>query len=333
MFTFAGFMIDISNCFLAKAAAWRGARQLALNTALAEYDSVLKETYGLFAMSQHGTSDNDALCERLLDHFGSALGPEGLFGVSLNNFLVSPVAESSLANRGPRKGHSRIHEIQRAGGSRSGPARIAGGFQEARRKDDHSGEKMAVEKELGDLSGTLAEFYGAIQKLDEVQTDYLMREKSFIARIASLSGMDDSESEEYLEAYRAAEEEYSRLHLDSPADFIEYVMSLGEKVRSGLSKMYAANETFAGATESYRQARDGDEDAFYLAMKEESGKYAADFSGGDLERSWNSSGRGCGTCKHEKTEGSKDTWPPRGNKRRAYYPKRSISSLSAAGST
>lgn len=51
MLVFSGLMIDSSNIYLSKYLT-EGSAELAMNAVLANYDSVLKERYGLFATSQ-----------------------------------------------------------------------------------------------------------------------------------------------------------------------------------------------------------------------------------------------------------------------------------------
>jgi len=283
MLTFAGLMIDISNHHLAKAAA-EGAGELALNTALADYDTVLKETYGLFAMSQQSTSRQDEFNMRLLDHFESALQSSGLQNISIESFNASAVPESSLAN--PEILEKGIIEFMKYRGPAEAGLSLLDSLEVFDKLDDRTAvadKKIAVEARLGDLSVSCTEFLEAISKYDELQSDFINKEQSLIAQINNLTGIEDPESEEYREACDAAEEEFSRLCLESPEDIIDYAISLGDGIKEGISEAAAANTIFESAQASYKEALGGDEDSFYLAMREESDKYAARFSAGDVD--------------------------------------------------
>ena len=65
MMTLSAFVVDTSRLNLAKSSV-SSAGDLAINSALANYDTVLKDVYGLFAMSQDETTED--LQKRLKDY-------------------------------------------------------------------------------------------------------------------------------------------------------------------------------------------------------------------------------------------------------------------------
>ena len=283
MMTFAGLMIDISNHYLAKAVV-EGAGELAINTALADYDTILKDTYGLFAMSQWSSLLQDEYYDRLLDHFESALRPDGILSVYTENFRVSAVQESSLAN--PEILEKGIIEFMKYRGPAEACLSLVDSLEMFERLNSRTAvadKKMAVEKEAAGLSESCAQFLEAILRYGELQSDFINGERSFIKRLESLSGINDPESDEYREAYEAAENEFSGIFLESPENLIDHAITLGERVKSEIAGVSEANTAFINARESYKEALEGEEDGFYLAMREESEKNSAGFSAGDVD--------------------------------------------------
>lgn len=130
MITVAGIMVDASRIKLGKAMA-ETAGDLTLNTALTNYDTVLKDVYGLFAMSQN----EDELMENLEEYFTRTITTSGvpsnmaaeysseivealrstyltgtgeanfddLMNIKVLDFSATPVSNSSLANPGVMK--------------------------------------------------------------------------------------------------------------------------------------------------------------------------------------------------------------------------------------
>ncbi|MDR1635418.1 MAG: DUF5702 domain-containing protein [Bifidobacteriaceae bacterium] len=79
----AGLLVDGSRVQLAKAQA-AAAGDLALNAALANYDAVLQDVYGLFAVSQAADDPGQALTDNLYAYFHSTLTKTGLDSVELS---------------------------------------------------------------------------------------------------------------------------------------------------------------------------------------------------------------------------------------------------------
>ena len=75
MMTLSAFVVDTSRLNLAKSSV-SSAGDLAINSALANYDTVLKDVYGLFAMSQDETTED--LQKRLKDYFAKTLVSYGV---------------------------------------------------------------------------------------------------------------------------------------------------------------------------------------------------------------------------------------------------------------
>ena len=122
---FSGLMADISRHHLAKAAAEEAGR-LTLNSVLADYDTILKDVYGLFAISQQPGLSDDERRELLMDHFRINLENVGMFAPVLEDLQISPVPESSLANPEIIEGHFGIYEIQGTCGNGAEPGGFAG---------------------------------------------------------------------------------------------------------------------------------------------------------------------------------------------------------------
>ena len=122
MICISGLIVDGSRAELAKASV-SSAGDLTMNAALANYDTVLKDVYGLFAMSQ--TADD--LSANLYNYFADTLMANGIIEskeeidsnpllqdvasafsgnssnllkmeISEDDFSASPLADSSLAN-------------------------------------------------------------------------------------------------------------------------------------------------------------------------------------------------------------------------------------------
>jgi len=77
MMTFSAIVVDMSRLNMAKAMV-SGAGDLTMNTALANYDTILKDVYGLFAMSQDKTEAD--LQKDLRDYFAKTISSYGVVG-------------------------------------------------------------------------------------------------------------------------------------------------------------------------------------------------------------------------------------------------------------
>lgn len=77
MMTFSAVIVDLSRINMAKQ-MMSSAGDLTMNTALANYDTILKDVYGLFAMSQVKNMDNKQLGEELNKYFAKTLSSYGV---------------------------------------------------------------------------------------------------------------------------------------------------------------------------------------------------------------------------------------------------------------
>lgn len=84
MLVISEIMIDASRMMLARTVAYSAA-DLALNTALTNYDSVLKDMYGLFSVSQ----SRDELFENLEGYYRQCISQSGLNATDTENVITS----------------------------------------------------------------------------------------------------------------------------------------------------------------------------------------------------------------------------------------------------
>jgi len=77
MMTFSALIVDMSRVNMAKQ-MMSSAGDLTMNTALANYDTILKDVYGLFAMSQAEGMDNEQLGIELNKYFAKTLSSYGV---------------------------------------------------------------------------------------------------------------------------------------------------------------------------------------------------------------------------------------------------------------
>lgn len=77
MMTFSAIIVDLSRINMAKQ-MMSSAGDLAMNTALANYDTILKDVYGLFAMSQQETWSNKTLSDKLTQYFAKTISDYGV---------------------------------------------------------------------------------------------------------------------------------------------------------------------------------------------------------------------------------------------------------------
>ncbi|MGN0480842.1 MAG: TadE/TadG family type IV pilus assembly protein, partial [Lachnospiraceae bacterium] len=88
MLTIAALFVDASKIKMAKGVA-ASATDLALNTALTDYDTMLKDMYGLFATAQ----DTDELYTRLEDYYRTCITSAGINDVDAQNVVEQLMAQ------------------------------------------------------------------------------------------------------------------------------------------------------------------------------------------------------------------------------------------------
>lgn len=204
-----GILVDDSNLNLSIASV-EGAGELTVNAALANYDSVLADVYGLYAMSQSSEDDNLGLESYFRDslHAGELMqavdadselgqavvdGSQDLLGltraedvtrnfvdVEYSNFTAGGLPGSSLAN--PEILKSQIVEFMKY----RGPADIGmslldslGVFKKVGEQAKVLKEKMNTDQKVATLAEESQRLYDAIVHLDQLLTDYLAMRDSF----------------------------------------------------------------------------------------------------------------------------------------------------------
>lgn len=204
-----GILVDDSNLNLSIASV-EGAGELTVNAALANYDSVLADVYGLYAMSQSSEDDNLGLESYFRDslHAGELMqavdadselgqavvdGSQDLLGltraedvtrnfvdVEYSNFTAGGLPGSSLAN--PEILKSQIVEFMKY----RGPADIGmslldslGVFKKVGEQAKVLKEKMNTDQKVATLAEESQRLYDAIVHLDQLLTEYLAMRDSF----------------------------------------------------------------------------------------------------------------------------------------------------------
>ena len=204
-----GVLVDTSNYNLSVASV-EGAGELTANAALANYDTVLADVYGLFAMSQ----DVDDLKVNLEHYFQDSLDASGLMDgqefdsasmqelndqlmgvldlalseevnrsfvdVEYSDFTASGVEGSSLAN--PEILKSQIVEFMKY----RGPAEVGmslidslGVFKKVGEQSKVLKEKVTTDSEVASLAEESQKLYTAIVRLDKLIAEYLREKNSF----------------------------------------------------------------------------------------------------------------------------------------------------------
>ena len=204
-----GILVDDSNLNLSIASV-EGAGELTVNAALANYDSVLADVYGLYAMSQSSEDDNLGLESYFRDslHAGELMqavdadselgqavvdGSQDLLGltraedvtrnfvdVAYSDFTAGGLPGSSLAN--PEILKSQIVEFMKY----RGPADIGmslldslGVFKKVGEQAKVLKEKVTTDQKVATLAEESQRLYDAIVHLDQLLTDYLAKRNSF----------------------------------------------------------------------------------------------------------------------------------------------------------
>lgn len=200
MMTLSAIMIDVSRVNLAKSMV-SSSGDLAMNAALANYDTVVKDVYGLFAMSQLDDNPEVALRENVHNYFVNTLVTNnimstieaddfingllpGFFETStpdfsdflamdLLDFDAKPVENSSLAN--PYILKKQIVEYMKF----RGPIKITTGFidgLEAFSKLSHQTDviekKLEVDDALMELHSVNQELYELCLEFDALRAKY-----------------------------------------------------------------------------------------------------------------------------------------------------------------
>lgn len=208
--TFTGLMVDYANITMSKAVA-ESAGELAVNAALANYDAVLADVYGLFTMSQN----EEELSKNLEEYFNNTLSANGLLPessdfssetfkglqedlqdylgtvtaedvnrnflqVESKNFTATGVEGSAINEPGILK--NQIVEFMKY----RGPAEVGldminslNAFKIANEKTKVAEKKMDVDTAINDLSEISKEFYEVLVEYDKLMENFQKAEREF----------------------------------------------------------------------------------------------------------------------------------------------------------
>lgn len=281
---FSGLTVDISRRHLARAAA-EEAGKLVLNSVLADYDTVLKDVYGLFAISQQPGLTDAGRSELLMEQFRINLGNVGLLAPVLEELLISPIPESSLAN--PEIVEKGILEFMEY----RAPAETALSLLDALAVFERIGDqsrvaeqKMIVELALRDISADCAELYRIIDAYDAQTRLYKNAEKHLIESILDIRQYADTESKEYSEKYDQLLSCFHNWKELSPLELAGYAIKAGDELLAEMKTAGIEMEKFSGCVEEYGKRCDSKaEDSFYRAMRGEDDRYESSFSPEQVE--------------------------------------------------
>lgn len=205
-----GVLVDSSNYNLSKVSV-EGAGEMAVNAALANYDTVLADVYGLFAISQ----STDELAENLEGYFKNTLEASGLMesGIELDsnagqelaqllqsalgredadelnrnfvkveykNFAASGLTDSDLSN--PEILKSQIVEFMKY----RGPAEVGmslldalGLFKKTSQQSKVVQKQMKVEEATASLAESAKKFYEALEHVDVLIEEFDTAKKGY----------------------------------------------------------------------------------------------------------------------------------------------------------
>ena len=198
---FSSIMVDGAAFVLSKGMV-ESAGELATNGALADYDTILKEVYGLFAMSQKAENPQDALKKNVTDYFENSLKANGIIpqgvdwdsntanwiGDLLDNVYgiddasipalvkasvtddttVSYIDNSSLAN--PQILRSQIVEYAKYRAPLNAALSAIDSFGAFKKVDQQTKvieEKTKVDEKLEKTNSKLKDMYDKVKKFDE----------------------------------------------------------------------------------------------------------------------------------------------------------------------
>ena len=198
MMTLSGLLVDAANLNMSKAVV-ESAGEMAAQSALANYDTVLEDVYGLFAMSQ----SNEELQENVSQYFEDTLSAAGLLDssaeyqsqlltqaqgyveeimntvtaedvndnflkVSVSDVKVAPVEGSALSNPAILK--NQIVEFMKYRGVAEVGMDLLGtlnAFKSINDKSKVADKKAEVDKAISNLGDASSAFYEALVTLDK----------------------------------------------------------------------------------------------------------------------------------------------------------------------
>lgn len=281
---FSGFMIDISRSHLSKAAA-EEAGKLTLNSVLANYDTILKDVYGLFAISQQPELSETVRSELLMDHFCTNLENVGMFAPVLEDFQIMPVPESSLAN--PVIIENGILEFMKYRAPAETALSLVDSLAVFAKIGDQSRvaeQKMNVELKLKDISADCAELYRVIDAYDTHTRQYKKAEQQLIDCIIKIKQYTDTESKEYSQKYDELLGYFHYWKELSPIEMVDYAILVGNELLTELKSAEIEKKKFSRCVDEYGEAcGDSTADAFYHAMRGDDNRYDSRLNSDQVE--------------------------------------------------
>lgn len=213
MMCLSGLIVDGSRVELAKA-SMSSAGDLTMNSALANYDTVLKDVYGLFAMSQTAedlednlynyfvdtlmangiiTSEEDVQNNPLLQDIAGAFSGQTSNMLSMevdkDDFTATKLKDSSLAN--PYILKNQIVEYQKYRAPVSSALSLLDGIASLKKILNQSSvnkAKTAVDEKSGELNETSNDLYEALKKYVDTSKNFDPGYDAF--KVGSYNGVD-----------------------------------------------------------------------------------------------------------------------------------------------
>ncbi len=198
MITLSGILVDAANLNMSKAVV-ESAGELAAGSALATYDTVLEDVYGLFAMSQNneelqanvakyfedtlsaldlldsGVTAQSQMLGQAQEYVNGIMGAitaedvsDNFLNISVSDVAVEPLADSNLGNPAIMK--NQIVEFMKYRGVVEVGLDLLGtlnAFKTINDKSEVADKKAEVDKKIGDLGDASSAFYKALVVLDQ----------------------------------------------------------------------------------------------------------------------------------------------------------------------
>lgn len=216
--TFTALMVDYANIMMSKAVV-ESTGELVTNAALANYDTVLEEVYGLFAISQNeeeltanleryfqntlsangimpqqsefSSEILNGIQQDLNDYFGTVTADDinrNFLQIEYDNFSAQGVSGSELSNPDILK--NQIVEFMKY----RGPAEVGldllsslNAFKLANDKTEVAEKKMDVDEKINELGETSKEFYNALVEYDKLMEEFKKAEEEFQGSVDDLN--------------------------------------------------------------------------------------------------------------------------------------------------
>lgn len=216
--TFTALMVDYANIMMSKAVV-ESTGELVTNAALANYDTVLEEVYGLFAVSQNeeeltanlekyfkntlsangimpqqsefSSEILNGIQQDLNDYFGTVTADDinrNFLQIEYDNFSAQGVSGSELSNPDILK--NQIVEFMKY----RGPAEVGldllsslNAFKLANDKTEVAEKKMDVDEKINELGETSKEFYNALVEYDKLMEEFKKAEEEFQGSVDDLN--------------------------------------------------------------------------------------------------------------------------------------------------